>query len=80
MAFHGSAPVTPGDIYAWNRAGHITLHKLGALVTGSRELLRAQLTGVEPNPTRVGIAGDLISGAKGIADFVNELRGADSAP
>ena len=52
MALHGNRAVTAGDVYAANRAGHLQLGNCGAIVTGSKELIRAQLSGTEPDPVK----------------------------
>ena len=76
MALYGNRTVTPGDIYAWNRAGHLVLNKLGAIVTGSKERIRAQLTGTEPERAKIGAPGDVLAGGQAIANFINELSNA----
>jgi len=65
----------PEDIYPAVRKGYIQAGKLGALLTASEELLRAQLAGVEPDPTKVGAPGDIKIGAAAIADTLNRLCG-----
>jgi len=72
MAAHQSK-FTAGDIYAGRRNGNMRLGQLGALKTASRELLRAQLTGTEPERKRIGAPGDVIIGAEKIAAYHNEL-------
>jgi hypothetical protein len=79
MALHGTRPVTEGDIYALRRAGHLKLGSCGAIVTGSKERIRAQLIGTEPDQARVGAAGDLLTGGRAVADFINELLSTSSA-
>jgi len=66
--------VKPGDIYAGKRKGNIRgLGTLGAIITGSREEISAQLTGRSPDPKKVGAPGDVIIGAANIAAFLNSL-------
>ena len=73
MALHGNGAVTAGDVYAANRAGHLQLGNCGAIVTGSKELIRAQLSGTEPDPAKIGVKGDLLRGGEAIAAFINSL-------
>jgi hypothetical protein len=73
MALHGNGAVTAGDVYAANRAGHLRLGNCGAIVTGSKELIRAQLSGTEPDRAKIGTPGDLLKGGRAIADFINSL-------
>jgi len=64
----------PGDIYAGKRKGNIRgLGTLGALITGSREVISAQLTGRQPDQKKVGSPGDVIIGAENICAFLNSL-------
>ena len=64
----------PGDIYAGKRKGNIRgLGTFGGLITGSREVISAQLTGRQPDQKKVGSSGDVIIGAENIAAFLNSL-------
>jgi hypothetical protein len=72
MAAHQSK-FTAGDIYAGRRNGNMKLGQLGALKTASREVLRAQLTGTEPDKKRIGAPGDVLIGGEQIARYLNEL-------
>jgi hypothetical protein len=66
--------VKPGDIYAGKRKGNIRgLGTLGAIITGSREEISAQLTGRQPDQKKVGGPGDVLRGAENIAAFINSL-------
>jgi hypothetical protein len=73
MALHRSGKATKGDVYAARRAGHLTLGGIGQNISGSKEIIRAQLTGTEPDRAKIGAPGDVLNGAQSIADFINLL-------
>jgi hypothetical protein len=71
-----STTVTEKDIYQGRHNGSLRRGgNLGALITDSREMIRAALAGVEPDMTKVGAPGDILVGARAIAAFHNQLRG-----
>jgi hypothetical protein len=63
----------PADIYLAARKKYLPIEKHGALLTASAERLRAALTGTEPNPAKIGAAGDVKIGAVRISNFLNTI-------
>src|SRR5262245_18082763 len=66
--------VTAPKIYHWSSAGHIKVQRVGNLLVASKTSLKEQLTGRPALEAPLEQQGDLLWGAKQIADYVNELR------
>jgi hypothetical protein len=60
----------------YHYSGELRLHRLGNLITGSREIVRARITGTEPDPSRIGSPGDGLLTADAVTDYINQLLGA----
>jgi hypothetical protein len=71
--------VTEGDVYQARRRDKRG-GNFGARITSSRERIRAELAGVNADETKIGMPGDILVGAKAIANYYNELIGHRPAP
>jgi|SRR5215469_8540642 len=69
------------DIYYHASQGHLPIQSIGEIKVCSKELLRARITGVEPDRSKVGMPNDGLIGGQQIADFLNTVFGiaADSS-
>jgi len=62
---------TDWDIY--RKAQYLPIGRIGALLTASRERLRAHAIGSNPDPEKVGAPGDGVIGAAAIPEVLNEI-------
>jgi hypothetical protein len=71
----------PGAPRPWTRSlvyhysDELGLTRIGNLLSGSREVIRAKATGVAPDPAKVGSANDGVLTAEAVVEVLNEIYG-----
>jgi len=71
----------PGAPRPWTRSlvyhysDELGLTRIGNLLSGSREILRAKATGTAPDPVKVGSASDGVLTAEAVVEVLNEIYG-----
>jgi hypothetical protein len=69
------APRPWTEALVYHYSPQLGLTRVGSLLSGSKEVIRAKVTGTEIDPTRVGAPGDGVLTAETIAGFLNEIYG-----
>jgi hypothetical protein len=59
----------------YHYSDELGLTRLGALLAGSKEVVRAKITGTEANHDKVGQAGDGLLTATAVTAHVNDILG-----
>jgi hypothetical protein len=63
------------DGRTYHYADELGLTRLGNLIAGSKEVVRARVTGDEPDRSKIGAAGDGLLTAPAVTAFINEIYG-----